>query len=280
MGRNFGIGDFAACHDRQDFRQKRSLIAQKHVGQNRRGAFLGRNSKQPPRLRIIQRHSKARAFACDLLHQRGEILAGIGAGDFGHHRRGHGFGHFLDNSSAQQAGGAVVQLGELRRHARLKRKTAQQGGAKAVDGLNAQAARRFNGAGKQLTRLGQRAGGMAALIPQFGKGCVQIGVRFHRPFAQTAEQAVLHLGRCGFGVGQAQYVLRLHPGQQKPRHTVGQHTGLARTGVGRKPGGGGGGRGLNLPFRGVVAHHCDTSGATVSAPTVSGKARSDICHSP
>ena len=74
------------------------------------------------------------------------------------------------------------------------------------------------------------------VLAQLAQCRAQIGVRLHRPFAQPPEQAVLHLGRGGLGVGQAQDVLRLDPVQQQPRHPVGQHAGLARPGIGRQPG--------------------------------------------
>jgi hypothetical protein len=41
------------------------------------------------------------------------------------------------------------------------------------------------------------------------------------------EQSVLHLGRGGLGVGQAQNALRFDLLQQKTRNAVGQHAGFA-----------------------------------------------------
>jgi hypothetical protein len=91
---------------------------------------------------------------------------------------------------------------------------------------------------------------MPRTFAQFGKFFAQGCVRLHRPFAKAAEQAVLHLGRGGLGIGEAEDVLGFHPAQQQAGDAVGQHTGLARSGIGGQPGGEGGFRGLHLPFRG------------------------------
>ena len=84
-----------------------------------------------------------------------------------------------------------------------------------MNGLNAQPARRFNGAGKQLPRPGQSLWRMQTGFAQVCQGFLQCRVGFHRPFPQAVEQAVLHLACGGFGIGQAQNMLRLHATQQQ-----------------------------------------------------------------
>ena len=208
-----------------------------------------------------------------MLHQRGKVFACVGARDFGHQFWCAKLGHFFDDVFAQQPGGAVIQFGELRRNASLKGEAAQQGGAEAVDGLDPQPARGLNRAGEQLPGFGQRAGGVAGVVAQIGKGAVQVGVGFHRPFTQAAEQPVLHLGRGGFGVSEAQDVLGLDAAQQQAGDAICQHARFAGASVGGKPDGIGGVRGLNLALGSVVAGHS-------GSPTGSGAARSDISHSP
>jgi hypothetical protein len=124
-----------------------------------------------------------------------------------------------------------------------------------MDCLNAQPARRFNGAGKQTPRLQQRVRADRAIYAKLGQRGAQADLVQHGPAAQTAEQAVLHLGRGGLGIGQAQDALRLCAVQQQPRHPVCQDTGLARPGIRRQPGRGSGVRRLHLPFACGVAPH-------------------------
>jgi hypothetical protein len=57
-------------------------------------------------------------------------------------------------------------------------------------------------------------------------------VRHHRPLAQPAEQPALHLGGGRLGVGDAEHLFRIDPGQQQARHPVDQRLGLAGPGVG------------------------------------------------
>ncbi|EKD59663.1 MAG: hypothetical protein ACD_54C01211G0003 [uncultured bacterium] len=275
LGGGLAVGRATCGKGGQDGGDQIGFDAQQNIGQQGFTAFTLGHPEQIARLRLGQRFGKAGTLGGNLLHQPAEILARISTGDFGHQIRRAEFGHFLHDVFAQQPRGAIIEFGKLRGNSGLQWKAPQQRGAKAVNGLNTQPTWRFNRTGKQLAGFGQRVRGVAAFVTQFGKGVVQIGIGLHRPFAQTAEQAVLHLGRGGLGVGQAQDMLRLDTAQQQARDPIGQHPRLARTGIGRKPGRCSGVRGLNLPFRSVVAVH-----ATSSGPTLSGQARSDICHSP
>ena len=142
--------------------------------------------------------------------------------------------HGLEDFGPQVRGRAVVEFGKPVRHPGFQRKAAQDGGAEAVDRLHLQPARRLDRLREQAPR-GPQVGG--ARDPQMGKLGPQRLVGQHRPAAQTGQQAVLHLGRGGLGVGQAQDALGPGAAQQKPRHPVGQDAGLARARVGGKPGG-------------------------------------------
>ncbi len=61
--------------------------------------------------------------------------------------------------------------------------------------------------------------------PQSARASSSSGIIAHSP--KPLEQAVLHLGGGGLGIGQAQDVLRRHLFQQQPRNAVGQHAGFA-----------------------------------------------------
>ena len=90
-----------------------------------------------------------------------------------------------------------------------------------MDGLNTQAAGRFDRTGEQAAGAGHVGGVGGINLSQFGQSLRQIFVWHHRPSAKALEQTVLHLCRGGFGVGKAQNVLRFDLLQQKPRDTVG-----------------------------------------------------------
>ncbi len=139
-----------------------------------------------------------------------------------------------------------------------------------MDRLNPQPARRFNGAREQAARLQQGVRPDRAIHAKLSQRLAQVDFIQHRPATQAPEQAVLHLGRGGLGIGQAQNALRLYPVQQEPRYPVGQDAGLARSGICRQPGRGGGIGRLHLAFACSVAHH----------PTSPGMGLSVMSHSP
>ena len=144
----------------------------------------------------------------------------------------------------------------------LEGKPTQQLLAKGVKGLDAQAPRRLQGLGEKRPglreRIGLIGGGGAAL--QRAKGSAEILVRHHRPVAQEPEQPVLHLRRRGPGVGHAEDLVGLGPGQKQAGDPVDQGLGLARARIGGDEGRqeGVGGEGL-----GVV----DLGGGHVSSPS-------------
>ena len=90
-----------------------------------------------------------------------------------------------------------------------------------MDRLDFQTTGRFNRQREQRTRSAQF---LLVKVARDAKVChldTQTFVIAHGPFAQAFEQTVLHLGRGGFCVGQAQDMLRFDPFEQQSRHTVG-----------------------------------------------------------
>ncbi|MNY24514.1 hypothetical protein D3C86_1582340 [compost metagenome] len=160
------------------------------------------------------------------------MAVGLTHGTLGVSQRGAG--QFLARGVAEGDGGLVFQHGEARRDARLDGEAAQQLFAEGVDGLDLQPARRLQRAGEQAARLGQagrvEAGGIAGV--QFGQFGGQGGVVHDRPLAQGLEQAGLHLGGGGLGVGDAEDGRGPGPAQQQTGHAADQGGGLARAGVG------------------------------------------------
>ena len=85
-------------------------------------------------------------------------------------------------------------------------------------------------------RARARSGGVAVTgSPRAPSAAASVGVGEHRPGAEGAEQAVLHLGGGGLGVGEAEDLLRLGAGEEQARDAVGEHAGLAGAGVGGDP---------------------------------------------
>ena len=159
--------------------------------------------------------------------------------------RRRALGHIIEQIGDQPGLHTLIDLGEAGADARLKREAAQNRGTEGMDGLDLEAARRLDRAGKKRARAPQPVG-VDRILADLLQRRAQLGVRHHRPFAQALEQAVLHLHRGGLGIGQAQDAFGADPLQQKPRDAVGQHAGLARPGIGRKPDRGGGGCGVDL----------------------------------
>ena len=104
-----------------------------------------------------------------------------------------------------------------------------------MDRLNFEPARGFNRAGKQRSCHAQLFGGKRIGHAKFGKRGAQISVFQHRPRSKPLEQAVLHLGGGGLGIGQTQDMLRFDFVQQQTCHTVCQNTGFARPRIGTQP---------------------------------------------
>ncbi|MNI04992.1 hypothetical protein D3C73_579340 [compost metagenome] len=145
-----------------------------------------------------------------------------------------GAGQFLARGVAEGDRRLVLQHGEARRDARLDGEAAQQLFAEGVDGLDLQSAGGLQGAGEQAARFGQ-AGGIergGVAVVQFRQGFGQLAVVHDGPFAKPLEQAGLHLGGGGLGVGHAQDGRGRGAAQQQARHPADQGGGLARSRVG------------------------------------------------
>ena len=168
--------------------------------------------------------------------------------------------HVVNDLSTERFGGHIFHLAKLRADASLKREAAQNTCAERVDRLDFQTTRSLNRAGEKLARAFQPRRINRPLGPKLHQVATQIVVAHHRPSAEAFEQAVLHLGGGGFGIGQTKNVLRLNTIKQKPRHTVRQHAGFSRTRVRRQPRGIARIRGIDLPLGGVVADHVRSSG--------------------
>ena len=264
------VGRFSGCQIGDKLTQQIALAAQKNLGQQSLNRKTRRQSEQPQRTCPIQRVCQQGAGPGDFVCQLVQRLAGEQTGQVCKGIRCQMICHFLDNLGAQQLCRAVIHLGELWGHARFQRKAPQKRGAEGMDRLNPQPARRFYGAREQAPRLQQGVRSDRAIHAKLAQRGAQVHFIQHRPAAQPPEQAVLHLGCGGLGIGQAQNALRLDPVQQEPRHPVGQDAGLARSGIRRQPCRGCGIGRLYLPFACGIARH----------PTSSGTGLSVMSHSP
>ena len=121
-------------------------------------------------------------------------------------------------------------------HIRLQRKLMQQRFAEGVNGLDLETARGFQGPGKQdsgtghLVRPGRRLLDSLNFLAQFF-------VAPGNPVTENLKHPVGHLARRRLGIGQAQDTRGIGTGEQQSHHPLGQHIGLAGTGIGRHPGG-------------------------------------------
>ncbi len=203
---------------------------------------------------------EAGAVLHELEQQRVDLVAGEAAGHFGELARGEG-GDPVEHLLAQRAGLAVLEHREARGDAGLEREAAQQRLAEGVDRLDLQPAGSFERAGEEGAGGGELGGrdGVGGLA-ELGERAAERGVVEHRPAAEGAEQAVLHLGRGGLGVGEAEDALRIGAGEEQAGDAVGEHAGLARAGVGRDPARRARGRGADLRGGGL-AHHRRSGGS-------------------
>ena len=258
------IGFAPRLQRRGQIAKQAQLAAQKHLGRQRVFVKIRRQPEMSQQIRQIQRSAERLALAQDGLQQilqRGIRYIARNAIDQSGLRTG---GKIFQDLGAQQPGGPVFHLGKIGADPGLQRKAAQQRGAEGMDGLDFQPARRLDRTGKQGTGMAHARDIDRAFRAQLVQRARQGGIVQHRPFAQPFEQPVLHLAGGSLGIGQAQDVLRLDPGQQQTRHPVGQHPRLARSGIGGQPGGAVRAGGLNLAFAGGIAAHSRSSGvATV-----------------
>ena len=260
----------AAPQKRDHRREKRLLPPKKHLGQQRALIKAGRQAKKIKTGVKVNGAEKSVTIPADFSRQRlkfhprheprdGVQNPGIGAGR-----------DLVDDLFAQHPRRAVIKLGKIRRDPRLDRKPAQKPRAERMDRLDLQPAGRVDSLGKQPSRLTQHRLGHRPFDAKLGQFVPQRRVRQHRPAPQPCEQPVLHLGRGGLGIGQAQDALRFGPAQKQPCDPVDQHPRLARPGIGRQPDRPGGICRLDLTQAGEVFCH----------PTSSGADGSLISHSP
>ena len=128
----------------------------------------------------------------------------------------------------------IIQHLEPRGHGGFKRELMQQALAKPVDGLNLQAARCFNRAGKQPPRF-QKLGAVGRLPGHLGNGGGELRIAVRHPCAQGLKDFILHVGGSRLGEGHAENAGGVSPRQQQAHHAAGEHGGFARTRVGADP---------------------------------------------
>ena len=232
----------------------------KHAGGELGEGDLGPGAERPGERVGVEAGGEGVAVPGDLEEQRVRVVARKLAGQGGEALRVL-VGEPVEDVLAQRLGLAVLEDAELRGGAGLQREAADQRLAEGVDGLDAQAARRLQRAGEEGAGACEiRRGALAQRVE--GRGERAVGQ--HRPGAERAEQAVLHLGGGRLGVGEAEDLLRLAAREQQPRHPVGEDAGLAGAGIGGDPGGGRRVRGAELGAGGVLDHQ-SSSGRSPSA---------------
>ncbi len=128
-----------------------------------------------------------------------------------------------------------VEHFEMGRNVGLQRKLVQHRFAEGVDGLDLQPARCFQRLGEQAPRPAHGVAIGPATVQRLDPRR-QFRVAKRRPFRQCRKHPVRHVGCGGAGVGQAQDLRRIGAAQQQPDDALGQHMGLARSGIGRHPG--------------------------------------------
>ena len=128
-----------------------------------------------------------------------------------------------------------VQNREAGGDRRLQWKTRQQILAEGVNGLDFQAARRFQRLRKQCAGPRQFFAAVGAR-PDLADFFTQRVIGHQSPGAKLVEQPRRHFRRRRLGIGQAQNAFGPRPGQQQPRHPVGKGIGFAGARIGGDPG--------------------------------------------
>ena len=212
-------GQFGLCDDRvvEMGNQSRGKIALAAIQCRGDHLILGQIGGDPRPIadcRPIPRIGQRILRAC---HGAGQFAQPIIIGEQIGHRvdgsRRRALGHIIEQIGDQPGLHALVDLGEAGADARLEREAAQNRGAEGMDGLDLEAARCLDRAGKKRTRAPQPVG-VDRILADLLQRRAQLGVRHHRPCAQALEQAVLHLHRGGLGIGQAQDAFGADPLQQ------------------------------------------------------------------
>ena len=126
----------------------------------------------------------------------------------------------------------------MRDDARLHGEQLQHALAEGMNSLDLEAARRFQRAGEELAGALQQVGCRIGQIELLQLG-PQGRIIECDPLAQALEQAVGHFGRRCLGEGKAHDAGRLAATQHEAYHAVDQNMGLAGSGIGIDPHGGG-----------------------------------------
>ncbi len=255
--RGLAVGAIAGGEERDEAADQRLGVGGEHFGGEHRGGDLGAGAEGFGEKRGVEGSGEAGAFLADLEQERVGIVAGELAREVGEVGGVVG-GERVEHLGAERAGLAVLQHGELGGDARLEREAAEQRLAEGVDGLDLQPARGLERTGEQGAGAGELGGWDRRGLAEGVEGVLQRGVVEHRPGAEGPEQPVLHLGRGGLGVGEAEDLLRLGAGEQQAGDPVGEHAGLAGAGVGGDPARRRGGRGADLGGGGLVSHHASS----------------------
>ncbi len=121
----------------------------------------------------------------------------------------------------------------MRRHIRLEWRDLENARAEAVDRADLEPAGDCS-ATANSSRARLRSAGVTGRRSS-GARCASSRHRSCRPCREFAQQAVLHVGRSSFRVGQTQDLRRLHPRQQQPLDAAHHNGRLARAGIGRDP---------------------------------------------
>ena len=133
----------------------------------------------------------------------------------------------------------------------LEREHVQQTLAQGVQGLDLEAARRFDGTGEQAPRhFQQTAGGRFA--GQFGEFGRQGGIVEGDPAPEGAEHPDRHVRGGRLGEGETQDACRRRAVQQESHDAVGENLGLSRPRIGGDPGRGQGIGGAALARLGEI----------------------------
>ncbi len=212
-----------------------------------------------------------------LADHRIDHLANVIAGGEGHHRCqrpaeravaivGGAGERRVERGTPQACLLVLVEHRKMRGHSRFEREALQQPLAEAVDGVDLEAAFGFESAREQTPRQAQH---LLVWRPprELFQFLGELPALVRRPCGERLQEAVLHLGRRGLGVGQAQDRFRREAFKQEPQHALDEDRGLAGARARRHPGRSarvGGARlvGVGLGRKGRVAAHPNSSSAS------------------
>ena len=180
----------------------------------------------------VERIAEIMPAAAGPAHDGGKRVRPAGAQDQIHRFRRQGTQHTLARRVDPAGRLGLVERVEAGWRARFQREAPQQVFAEGVDGLDLQAAGRFQGTGKQAARILDLPDRQIFMTQLFLQVALELLRPRDRPAPQTGEETILHLGGGGLGVGDAEDFLRRDALEQDVHHAVDQDAGLARTGIG------------------------------------------------